>query len=83
MIIGCHSNKSIISIYNIIDYDNRLIVPALIITIIFIITIITTITFIIIIIITIIIITIIIIIIIIIVLEQLTDPLKDSIIKSR
>ena len=30
MIIDYHSNKSIIGIYNIIDYDNRLIVPALI-----------------------------------------------------
>ena len=29
MIIDYHSNKSIIGIYNIIDYDNRLIVPAL------------------------------------------------------
>ena len=28
MIIDYHSNKSIIGIYNIIDYDNRLIVPA-------------------------------------------------------
>ena len=31
MIIDHHSNKSIIGIYNIIDYDNRLIVPAVII----------------------------------------------------
>ena len=30
MIIDYHSNKSIIGIYNIIDYDNRLIVPALV-----------------------------------------------------
>ena len=30
MIIDYHNNKSIICIYNIIDYDNRLIVPALI-----------------------------------------------------
>ena len=32
MIIDYHSNKSIIGIYNIIDYDNRLIDPALLIT---------------------------------------------------
>ena len=32
MIIDYHSNKSIIGIYNIIDYDNRLIVPALVLT---------------------------------------------------
>ena len=31
MIIDYHSNKSIIGICNIIDYDNRLIVPALVI----------------------------------------------------
>ena len=35
MIIDYHSNKSIIGIYNIIDYDNRLIVPALVYTVAF------------------------------------------------